>query len=103
MVAYLDFSTLSNYICKQKYVIIKVLRHYLTINLLDSIFHKNIYTYFLLSLKEKQRMKILIVDDNQVNLFVIEKILKRAGYEDFTSLTSAQEMYDYLEVDGPNK
>ncbi|MEC2057833.1 fused response regulator/phosphatase [Peribacillus psychrosaccharolyticus] len=48
-------------------------------------------------------MKILIVDDNQVNLFVIEKILKRAGYEDFTSLTSAQEMYDYLEIDGPNK
>ena len=44
-------------------------------------------------------MTILIVDDNQVNLFVIEKILKKAGYNDFTSLTSAQQMFDYLQID----
>ncbi|MFJ7747588.1 PP2C family protein-serine/threonine phosphatase [Peribacillus sp. NPDC097295] len=46
-------------------------------------------------------MTILIVDDNQVNLFVIEKILKRAGYADFLSLKSAHEMFDYLQVDNP--
>ncbi|MGE7781700.1 PP2C family protein-serine/threonine phosphatase [Peribacillus sp. NPDC097264] len=46
-------------------------------------------------------MTILIVDDNQVNLFVIEKILKRAGYTDFLSLKSAHEMFDYLQVDNP--
>ncbi|WP_110926594.1 fused response regulator/phosphatase [Bacillus massiliglaciei] len=44
-------------------------------------------------------MTILIVDDNKVNLFVIEKILKRAGYTDFVSLNSAKEMFDYLQVD----
>jgi phosphoserine phosphatase RsbU/P len=44
-------------------------------------------------------MRILIVDDNQVNLFVIEKILKRAGYHDFVSLTSAQQMFDHLQID----
>lgn len=37
-----------NYICKQKYVIIKVSRHYLTnnLNLLDSKSYKNIYVFF---------------------------------------------------------
>ncbi|MBA9028797.1 MULTISPECIES: fused response regulator/phosphatase [Bacillaceae] len=47
-------------------------------------------------------MTILIVDDNQVNLFVIEKILKKAGYHDYTSLTSAQQMFDYLQIDSAN-
>ncbi|MGD6831173.1 SpoIIE family protein phosphatase [Sutcliffiella halmapala] len=44
-------------------------------------------------------MGILIVDDNQVNLFVIENILKRAGYKDYQSFTSAKEMFDYLKID----
>lgn len=52
-----------------------------------------------ISQKGNKRMTILIVDDNQVNLFVIEKILKRAGYTDFLSLTSAVEMFEYLQVD----
>jgi len=42
------------------------------------------------------------VDDNKVNLFVIEKILSNEGYNDCTSLTSAQELFDYLQVDEPN-
>jgi len=45
---------------------------------------------------------ILLVDDNKVNLFVIEKILSNEGYNDCTSLTSAQELFDYLQVDEPN-
>ncbi|HZG70160.1 MAG TPA: fused response regulator/phosphatase [Chondromyces sp.] len=46
-------------------------------------------------------MGILIVDDNQVNLFVVENLLKRAGYKDYKSFLSAQEMFDYLQVDNP--
>ncbi|MGN7477454.1 SpoIIE family protein phosphatase [Solibacillus silvestris] len=42
-------------------------------------------------------MTILIVDDNQVNLFVIEKILKSDGYDNFVSVQSAKEMFDYLD------
>lgn len=42
------------------------------------------------------------MDDNKVNLFVIEKILSNEGYNDCTSLTSAQELFDYLQVDEPN-
>ncbi|WNB92417.1 fused response regulator/phosphatase [Bacillus sp. NEB1478] len=41
-------------------------------------------------------MTILMVDDNPVNLFVIEKILKNAGYDDCVSLSSAQKLFDYL-------
>lgn len=41
-------------------------------------------------------MSILIVDDNPVNIFVIEKILKQAGYEDLVSLNSAQELFEYI-------
>ncbi len=44
-------------------------------------------------------MGILIVDDNQVNLFVIENILKRAGYNDYLSFTSAGDMFEYLNAD----
>lgn len=46
-------------------------------------------------------MTILLVDDNQVNLFVIEKILNSAGYTDHVSLTSAHELFDYLQLDAP--
>ncbi|AZQ48804.1 fused response regulator/phosphatase [Bacillus albus] len=42
-------------------------------------------------------MSILIVDDNPVNIFVIEKILKQAGYEDLVSLNSAQELFEYIQ------
>ncbi|MGE1127224.1 SpoIIE family protein phosphatase [Bacillus wiedmannii] len=42
-------------------------------------------------------MSILIVDDNPVNIFVIEKILKQAGYHDFVSLNSAQELFEYIQ------
>jgi len=44
-------------------------------------------------------MTILLVDDNQVNLFVIEKILKNAGYDSCVSLASAYELFDYLQLD----
>lgn len=46
-------------------------------------------------------MGILIVDDNQVNLFVIEKILKRAGYHEYRSFKSAQDLFDYLQLEQP--
>ncbi|GAB6608152.1 SpoIIE family protein phosphatase [Bacillus paranthracis] len=41
-------------------------------------------------------MSILIVDDNPVNIFVIKKILKQAGYQDLVSLNSAQELFEYI-------
>lgn len=47
-------------------------------------------------------MTILLVDDNRVNLFVIEKILKNAGYDNCVSLTSAYELFDYVQLDAPN-
>ena len=47
-------------------------------------------------------MTILLVDDNQVNLFVIEKILKNAGYDNCVSLASAYELFDYLQLDVKN-
>jgi len=50
MIAYLEFPILSKYICNQKYVIIKVARHYLTNNLLD---YKHIYTYYVFFVKAK--------------------------------------------------
>ncbi|MCM3389437.1 fused response regulator/phosphatase [Ureibacillus chungkukjangi] len=46
-------------------------------------------------------MTILLVDDNKVNLFVIEKILNNVGYNDCVSLTSAHELFDYLQFDAP--
>ena len=42
-------------------------------------------------------MSILIGDDNPVNIFVIEKILKQAGYQDLVSLNSAQELFEYIQ------
>jgi len=41
-------------------------------------------------------VSILIVDDNPVNIFVIKKILKQAGYQDLVSLNSAQELFEYI-------
>lgn len=52
---------------------------------------------FLNEKREGDSMTILIVDDNKVNLFVIEKILKSDGYEKFVSVQSAKEMFDYLD------
>lgn len=46
-------------------------------------------------------MSILIVDDNEANLFVIEKLLNRAGYKDHLSFTSAHDLFGYLESDHP--
>jgi phosphoserine phosphatase RsbU/P len=46
-------------------------------------------------------MSILIVDDNEANLFVIEKLLNRAGYADHLSFTSANDLFAYLESDNP--
>ncbi|PLT28895.1 PP2C family protein-serine/threonine phosphatase [Peribacillus deserti] len=46
-------------------------------------------------------MGILIVDDNEANLFVIEKLLGRAGYTDSLSFTSARDMFTYLLSDNP--
>lgn len=42
-------------------------------------------------------MTILLVDDNRVNLYVIEKILKADGYQDYVSLQSAKELFQYLD------
>jgi sigma-B regulation protein RsbU (phosphoserine phosphatase) len=44
-------------------------------------------------------MHILIVDDNPVNLIVIEKILKSAGYTEYTAMTSSRELFNYLSID----
>lgn len=47
--------------------------------------------------RKGDRMTILLVDDNRVNLFVIEKILKSDGYDDFVSLQSAKALFEYLD------
>ena len=44
-------------------------------------------------------MSILVVDDNKVNLFVIETILKQAGYKDISLARSSNEMIHILEED----
>jgi phosphoserine phosphatase RsbU/P len=46
-------------------------------------------------------MSILIVDDNEANLFVIEKLLNRAGYTEHLSFTSAHDLFGYLKSDNP--
>lgn len=46
-----------------------------------------------------ERMSILVVDDNKVNLFVIETILKQAGYKEIALAKSANEMIHILEED----
>ncbi|MER1958920.1 MAG: fused response regulator/phosphatase [Solibacillus sp.] len=42
-------------------------------------------------------MAIVVVDDNQVNLFVMEKILRSEQYEKIVPLQSAKELFDYLD------
>lgn len=44
-------------------------------------------------------MKIVIVDDNKTNLMVVEKILMKAGYRRLVLLSSAMELFDYLQLD----
>jgi phosphoserine phosphatase RsbU/P len=47
-------------------------------------------------------MKIVIVDDNKTNLMIVGKILRKAGYNRLLMLTSAAELYQYLQLDSPN-
>ncbi|MEH7111124.1 fused response regulator/phosphatase [Neobacillus niacini] len=47
-------------------------------------------------------MKIVIVDDNKTNLMIVEKILRRAGYNNLLLLPSAGELYQYLQLDAPS-
>ncbi|MFZ7943212.1 PP2C family protein-serine/threonine phosphatase [Neobacillus sp. 19] len=47
-------------------------------------------------------MKIIIVDDNKTNLMIVGKILQMAGYKRLVPMTSAMELYDYLQLDNPN-
>lgn len=47
-------------------------------------------------------MKIVIVDDNKTNLMIVEKILRKAGYNRLLMLSSAGELYQYLQLDSPN-
>lgn len=44
-------------------------------------------------------MNIVIVDDNQTNLVIIEKILRKAGYNNLVLLSSAKELYHFLGMD----
>ncbi len=47
-------------------------------------------------------MKIAVVDDNRTNLMIIEKILRKAGYNRLVLLTSAKELYQCLQLDSVN-
>lgn len=47
-------------------------------------------------------MKIVVVDDNKTNLIIVEKILRKAGYNRLLLLSSAAELYQYLQLDSPN-
>ena len=47
-------------------------------------------------------MKIVVVDDNKTNLIIVEKILRKAGYNRLLMLSSAAELYQYLQLDTPN-
>ncbi|PLS07979.1 PP2C family protein-serine/threonine phosphatase [Neobacillus cucumis] len=47
-------------------------------------------------------MNIVIVDDNMTNLMIIEKILQKAGYDQLVLLSSAKELYHYLQLDAPS-
>ena len=44
-------------------------------------------------------MNIVIVDDNLTNLMIVEKILQKAGYQKLVLLSSARELYQYLQLD----
>src|SRR3954463_11813548 len=47
-------------------------------------------------------MNIAIVDDNLTNLMIVEKIMKQAGYHKLELLSSAGELYQYLQLDSSN-
>lgn len=47
-------------------------------------------------------MNIVIVDDNATNLIIIEKILRKAGYEHLVLLSSAKELYHFMQLDSPS-
>ncbi|WP_342433558.1 fused response regulator/phosphatase [Neobacillus sp. FSL H8-0543] len=47
-------------------------------------------------------MNIAIVDDNKTNLMIVEKILRKAGYRHLVKLSSAAELYQFLQLDEPN-
>ncbi|WHY00522.1 fused response regulator/phosphatase [Neobacillus sp. DY30] len=47
-------------------------------------------------------MKIVIVDDNKTNLMIVEKILRKANYNNLLLLSSAGELYQYLQLDSLN-
>lgn len=51
--------------------------------------------------KERWKMTILLVDDNDINLFALEKLLHSSGFENCVKLSSAQDLFDYLNK--PNK
>jgi len=57
--------------------------------------HSGLGTFF----KRGMFMNIVIVDDNITNLMIIEKILQKAGYDQLVLLSSARELYDYLQLD----
>lgn len=44
-------------------------------------------------------MNIVIVDDNATNLIIMEKILRKAGYDKLVLLSSAKELYRFLDMD----
>ncbi|MEH7253052.1 fused response regulator/phosphatase [Neobacillus niacini] len=46
-------------------------------------------------------MKIVIVDDNKTNLMIVEKVLRKAGYNNLLLLPSAGELFQYLQLDAP--
>nr|WP_256358135.1 fused response regulator/phosphatase [Bacillus sp. sid0103] len=48
-------------------------------------------------------MRIAVVDDNQTNLMIIEKILRMAGYNRLDLMSSAKELYQYLHLEEPNQ
>lgn len=60
--------------------------------------HSGSGTFF----KRGMFMNIVIVDDNITNLMIIEKILQKAGYDQLVLLSSARELYDYLQLDASN-
>lgn len=47
-------------------------------------------------------MNIVVVDDNFTNLMIVEKILQRAGYDKLVLLSSARELFQYLQLDEVN-
>lgn len=45
-------------------------------------------------------MRVLIVDDNAMNVMVIQEMLKRAGYAQISAAYSAEEMFETLRASG---